>query len=414
MTKLFSAKGGSTNNEHMKPSVVIILNRLVIGGQAIDTIPLAYYLQKDFDIVILYGEKETDEVEASFLLKQYPGLQVIKIKQLKRTINPLTDLLAFFSILKQIKQLKADVVHTHGSKSGLLGRLAAWFLNVPVVVHTFHGHLFHSYFNSFGNKAIQWVERRLASISTNIIALSEEQQKELTQTFLIVSRNKVSIIPLGVDEQILQSDAVANRENFRSKYKISKDTIIVGSIGRIVPIKNQLLFLETAKSLLDKRYTNIFFFIVGDGECKKEMIGYLHANRISFSDVGQPLANANIIFTSWIEDMVTVYNGLDIIMLTSLNEGTPLSIIEAQFCGKPVIASNVGGVKDTFEPKVSGVLVDGHETKDYVAALEYLILNPVIREKMGQAAINFANNKFAKTQEVAAIKKLYLHQLAKK
>ena len=397
----------------MKPSVVIILNRLVIGGQAVDTIPLAYYLQKDFSIVILYGEKESDEVEATFLLKQYPGLVVKKIKQLRRTINPLTDLIAFFAICKQIKLHKANVVHTHGSKSGLLGRLAAWVLKVPVIVHTFHGHLFHSYFNSVGSKLLILLEKKLATISTNIIALSIEQKKELAEIFSIVQPDKVAVIPLGVDELLLQADTASNRKNFRNQFKLPDDAIVIGSIGRIVPIKNQLLFLQIAKLILDQGFKNVFFFIVGDGESKKEMINFLTTNIISFSDVGQPCNGSKIIFTSWIEDMVAVYNGLDIIMLTSLNEGTPLSIIEAQFCGKPVIASNTGGVKDTFHPNVSGFLIDGYEPQNYVAALRQLITNNVLRNEMGEEAIRFATNKFAKNREVLAMKYLYTKQLAK-
>lgn len=397
----------------MKPSVVIILNRLVIGGQAVDTISLAYYLQNDFDIVILYGEKEDDEIESAFLLQQYPGLDIQKIKTLRRTINPLVDLFAFCEIFRQIKKHKAQVVHTHGSKSGLLGRLAAWLLKTPVVIHTFHGHLFHSYFNSIGNRLVKWVERKLASISTNIIALSIEQEKELTEEFAIVERKKVSIIPLGVDQQVLLSNAHSNRQLFRKNFHLSDDAIVVGSIGRIVPIKNQLLFLEVAKSILATGVGNVYFFVVGDGESKKQMINYLVANQIPFNDVGEQDMNKKVVFTSWMEDMAAVYHGLDIVMLTSFNEGTPLSIIEAQFCGKPVVASNIGGVKDTFLPNGSGFLIDGYQSADYVAALEKLITNNHLRKEMGEAAISFATNTFAKEHEVAAIKNLYLQQLAK-
>ena len=227
----------------MKPNVIIVLNRLVIGGQAVDTIPLAYYLQNYFNVLILYGEKEADEIEASFLLEQYPNLQVKKIKQLRRTINPITDLIAFFSIVQQIKKHKASIVHTHGSKSGLLGRLAAWLLSVPVIVHTFHGHLFHSYFNSIGNFFIKNIERLLAKISTHIIALSDEQFKEITKTYSIAPSNKVSIIPLGVDEKALQLSVELNREKFRTQFNLLPTDIAIGIVGRVVPIKNHFLFL---------------------------------------------------------------------------------------------------------------------------------------------------------------------------
>ena len=394
----------------MKPRVVIILNRLVIGGQAVDTIPLAYYLQEYFDILILYGSKEQDEVEASFLLQQYPNINIQKIPHLRRTINPFIDVIAFFSLIKQINLHKANVVHTHGSKSGLLGRVAAWILRTPIIIHTFHGHLFHSYFSSFANEIIKFIERRLAAISTYIIALSEEQKKELSQKFCIVNADKIKVIPLGVDVKNLLPSLSSNRKIFRDKFNVPDAAIAIGIIGRIVPIKNHLLFLQIAKTILKENKSDIYFFIIGDGTTKKELINFLQLNEIIFKDDENINASAKIIFTSWVEDMTSVYHGLDIIMLTSLNEGTPLSIIEAQFCGKPVIASNVGGVTDTFKHNTSGFLIDGHEVNDYVKVLDALINNQSLRKEMGEQAIDFVTNTFAKQNEVAAIKKLYLSQ----
>jgi glycosyltransferase involved in cell wall biosynthesis len=396
----------------MKKRVVIILNRLVIGGQAVDTIPLAYYLQKHFDILILYGDKEKDEVEALFLLQQYSGLYTKKVKYLKRTINPLIDIAAFFSILVAIKKYKAHVVHTHGSKSGVLGRLAAKVLSIPVIVHTFHGHLFHSYFNSIGNTLVKWVEQKLALISTAIIALSNEQKHELTDVFHITGSQKVKIVPLGVDEKLLQPISNNCRQYFREQKRIPADALVIGSVGRIVPIKNLVLFLQVAQALLAKGYNELYFVVVGDGESKQQLLDFLRANNILYSDKENNNKDARIIFTSWVEDMATAYYGLDIVMLTSLNEGTPLSIIEAQFCGKPVIASNVGGVKDTFLPDISGLLVQGNNVDDFVLATEKLLEDALLRKQMSDAAIVFANNTFSKAKEVAAMKEVYLELLS--
>ena len=395
----------------MKPNVIIILNRLVIGGQAIETIPLAYYLQNDFNILILYGEKEVDEIEASFLLKQYPNLNTKKITHLRRTINPLVDLMAFVALVKQLKKHKTVVVHTHGSKSGFLGRLAAWLLRVPVIVHTFHGHLFHSYFNTITTNLILFTERRLANITTAIIALSKHQAEELTTQYKIISSKKLHIIPLGVDEKNLQLDIEKNRKQFRTKFHLSDTDIAIGIIGRLVPIKNHLLFLQIAEKVLASGVQHIYFFIVGDGDSKKELTSYLNMCKIVFNNNSSEKTNAKIIFTSWIEDMTSVYHGLDMVVLTSLNEGTPLSIIEAQFCGKPIIASNVGGVKDTFAKDVSGFLIDGHNVESYVEKIQLLCNNIELRNKMSSEAIKFATTTFHKQQEVKAVKQLYLQFL---
>lgn len=393
----------------MRPNVIIVLNRLVIGGQAVDTIPLAYYLQQYFNILILYGEKEADEIEASFLLEQYPNLKMHKIKALRRTINPLTDCMAFFAIVQQIKKHKAHVVHTHGSKSGLLGRAAAFLLNVPVIVHTFHGHLFHSYFNRIGNFLIKNIERLLAAASTHIIALSDEQYKELTQKYAIAKPAKVTTIPLGVDEKALQINVASNREKFRNQYGLSTNDIAVGIVGRVVPIKNHFLFLEIAKQVLSTGANNVYFFIIGDGATNKELKQQLDNEGVGYATSAS--ADKKIIFTSWIEDMASVYHGLDIVLLTSFNEGTPLSIIEAQFCGKPVIASNVGGLKDTFANGQSGFLIDGFAVENYTEKLMLLINHQELRNAMSKAAISFATSTFNKQKEVLAIKKLYLEKL---
>ena len=392
-----------------KPNLIIILNRLVIGGQAVDTIPLAYYLQQYFNVIILYGEKEADEVEASFLLHQYPGLQLIKIKQLRRTINPITDFKAFWIIVKKLKQYKASIVHTHGSKSGLLGRLAAKYIGVKVIVHTFHGHLFHSYFNSLGTWLLLQTERALAKITTHIIALSYKQKNELLQVYKIADDTKIHVVPLGIDEQKFVQQDLSKRENFRAKFHLKENDIAVGIIGRIVPIKNHQLFIKIAEKVItNNQYQNIYFFIVGDGAGMQNLMNDLDKKNITYSPKNN---NSRIVFTSWVEDMIWAYYGLDIVMLTSLNEGTPLSIIEAQLCGKPVIATDVGGVKDTFLPNKSGFLVEGYEIENYVQPLLQLVNDTQLMQQMSDEAVKFSTHNFAKHKEVEAVKELYLYEI---
>ncbi len=198
-----------------KPRLLIVLNRFVIGGQAVDTLPLAYFLSPDFQILILYGEKEKDEIEPEFLLKKYPGLNLKKIDQLRRSVNPLNDIVAFARLAYTIVQFNPDIVHTHGAKSGFLGRLSAWLCYVPVIVHTFHGHFFHSYFSKKISRFIALIERQTAKITTAAVALSVAQKKELVEEYKILPASKLAIIPLGFDYEI--NDGNFHRDAFRNK-----------------------------------------------------------------------------------------------------------------------------------------------------------------------------------------------------
>jgi glycosyltransferase involved in cell wall biosynthesis len=395
------------------PRLLIVLNRFVIGGQAVDTLPLAYFLKEDFEILIVYGEKEKDEIEPIFLLNKYPGLYLKKVSYLRRSVNPIIDIVAFFQLLLIIIKFKPHIVHTHGAKSGFLGRLAAWVCHVPVIVHTFHGHFFHSYFSKKVSGFIAGIERVIGRITTAAIALSKLQKKELVEEFAILPADKMTIIPLGFvyehnkDKQLLRS-------RFRARYKISENEIAIGIVGRIVPVKNHSLFIQSAKHLLSSKiYPRPVFFMVGDGELRQQVEEQLQLNGISYSNKEISLDN-RFVFTSWLTEMDEVMNGLDIIALTSLNEGTPLSIIEAQFFKKAIVATDVGGVKDTMEDGVTGFLVKSNDANSFSSKLELLVTDEALRLKMGEAGYRLATERFSKEKEVLNTKNFYFSLLQRK
>jgi glycosyltransferase involved in cell wall biosynthesis len=395
------------------PRLLIILNRFVIGGQASDTLSLAYYLKPNFEILILYGEKEKDEIEILFLLDKYPGLTVKKIKQLRRTINPVVDLLALITLLIIIRKFKPDIVHTHGAKTGILGRITAFFCNVPVIVHTFHGHFFHSYFSSFVSSLVAAVERLMAKITTAVVALSEDQKQDLVEVYKVTTPEKVNIIPLGFD-LFPQTDLSRFRKSFRDKYGIDNNVIAIGIVGRIVPVKNHQLFLKVADKILNEKPQHpLAFFIVGDGELKESLQQNLKEKGINYS-TDKYSDKKKIVFTSWVTSMEEVMNGLDIIVLTSLNEGTPLTLIEAQYFRKPVIATNVGGVKDTIEDGKTGFLVEPGNASAFADKLMGLVNDPLLRETFGAAGKKLVEHRFFKRIEVSLTQKLYFSLLRKK
>ena len=385
--------------------IIIILNRLVVGGQTLDTLPLLHCLCKEFDILVLHGEKEKDEKDASPLLKKF-SLNGEYIPSLKRNINPVNDIRAFLKVYAVIKSFKPQIVHTHGSKSGLIGRLAAYRAKVPVIIHTFHGHLFHSYYNSFFSSVLKRSERQLSRITSTAIAISEWQKKELCEFYKIAPAEKVKVIHLGITVQQSTEEKDQLRKSFREKYNVGDEVIAIGIVGRIVPIKNLSMFVEVAAELLETTKMPLRFFIIGDGYLKKEVEEQCDSKKLSWTNNGTGIGTP-VIFTSWIDEIIPAILGLDIVVLTSNNEGTPMSIIEAQSCGKPVVATNVGGVRDTLIDKQTGFLVPPGDVQAMVKKLQYLVENAELRTQMGLQATEFASSQFSKQAEIENFKKLY-------
>lgn len=404
---------GPSEQLRPKPRLLIILNRFVIGGQAVDTIPLAFHLKDHFDILVLYGQKEQDELEATFLLDKYKGLSLKKIPSLRRSVNPLTDLKAFFAVRKAIKSFNPHIVHTHGAKSGFIGRLSAYLLGVPVIIHTFHGHFFHSYFSRLLTKLIAQVERLASRITTAAVALSETQKKELVEVYRIFPEKKITVIPLGFEFDEM-NDSTGLRASFRTKYGLKENDVAIGIVGRIVAVKNHGFFVSVVEKVLANRENaNAAFFIVGDGDLRRKVEEDFAKQDIPFS-TSSISENTRVVFTSWIPGIYEVMNGLDIVVLTSLNEGTPLSIIEAQFFGKPVISTNVGGVKDTLIADETGFITEPQAVQDFATKTSLLINNPTLRNQMGESGQKFAVHKFSKLKEVESTRLFYKKLLQQK
>lgn len=389
----------------MKPRLLIIQNRLVVGGPALDIIPLAYHLRDEFEVHILYGRKEADETEPSFMLEKYQGLVLVRIDALQRSPHPVKDFQAYRFIKRYIADFRPQIVHTHGAKVGLFGRLAAARAGIPVIVHTFHGHFFHSYFNRVFSKALVFAERRLLRSTDHVIAISRVQRDELEKLLRITSPSKLKLIPLGVD-YIDNGMKDHYKQAFRRTYQVPDGTICIGFLGRLVKIKNPYFFIEVIQKVLD-HYSgrNVKFFIVGDGSEKQGMMEALRLKAIPYSE--SPNHDAPVIFTSWMQNIQNILEGMDMVALTSFNEGTPMSLIEAQLSGKPVVAVDVGGVRDTFLPGESGLLVPPNNLRQFSEALIRLADDPLLRQHMGAKAREFAAASFSKENEIKELKEIY-------
>lgn len=367
-----------------KIKVLRIINRFNIGGPTYNATFLTRYLSDDFETLLIGGLPEKGESDSLHILEEY-GVKAILLPEMKRKPNFFSDRKALKRIKEIISEFEPDIVHTHASKAGALGRKAALDMKVPVVIHTFHGHVFHSYFGKFKTELFKFIERKLADKSTGIIAISDLQKQELVNTHKVAKESKVNVIPLGFDLGKFNINLVEKRKIIRDKYNLEDDQIAIGIIGRLAPIKNHNLFLDIVDLVKQQTNKKLVFFIVGDGELKDEI-----------SEKASKLRQqgADIRMTSWIKD-ITVFNaGLDIICLTSNNEGTPVSIIEAQASQVPVISTNVGGVGNVMIDNETGFVVPKNNARIFADRLLVLIENEALRKDMGEKGWTFVKERF--------------------
>ena len=395
------------------PRVLRILNRLVIGGPSKNAVYLSRYMQPEFDTMLVIGGKEDHEQDADLLAKAN-HIEPICIPDMKRLISFNNDWKAYQQLKKLIRKFKPDIVHTHAAKSGALGRLAAKHCGVPVIVHTFHGHVFHSYFNSLKTNFFIKTERYLAGFSDAIVAISDVQKKELSEDFRIAPAEKFNVIPLGLDLDHFITDQEGKRNKFRNEFIIDNETVAIGIIGRLVPVKNHSLFLKAIKFVLDNSTTKIKAFIIGDGESRASIEQLANTLGIKFSRHTDAEHEHPLIFTSWRTDVDTICAGLDIVALTSLNEGTPVSLIEAQAAGKPIVSTRVGGIADVVLENRTALLSDINDEAHFAKDLLDLVNDASLRKRFSNEGKEHVLGKYGYQRLVADMSNLYHHLLAKK
>ncbi|MBI3018187.1 MAG: glycosyltransferase family 4 protein [Deltaproteobacteria bacterium] len=383
-----------------KVKVVRIFSRLNIGGPSLQVVLLSEYLSSTYETILVTGSVDTQEGDMSYLLHRQKKYRHIFIPELGRSIHVWRDFVAFYKLVKLLMDEKPDVVHTHTAKAGLLGRLAALIARVPIRIHTFHGHTFRGYFNPFKTFIIIGIEKILAYFTTHVIAISLRQKEDLVTRYKIVSKNKVVMIPLGFD---LGSFIESSTDSLgvKQQFQLPTHKYMVGIIGRLVPIKNHTLFLRIVQAISRIRQ-DVHFVIVGDGECKPSI-------KEQIKNMG--IENTCSIL-GWQKELKPIYDILDIVCLTSLNEGTPVSLIEAQACGKVVIATDVGGVRDIVFSGQNGHVVSLNDEVGFTRHLLTLLDNPEMRQKMGEYGKKFVFNNFGKENLLRDIDALYSKLLA--
>ena len=380
-----------------KIKIVRIIARLNIGGPSTNVSILSTCIDKDiFHTKILYGSLAEGESGLEHLMKE-KGVDMELIPELGREINPLDDLVALWKIFKIVLREKPDIVHTHTAKAGTLGRIAAICAGTKVRIHTFHGNVFKHYFGKVKTTVFIIIERVLGLFTTKVVTISQKQKEEIVKEFKIVSDKKCVVIPLGVDFTKLRNMPIAGT-SLKRELGLGDDTLLVGILGRLVPVKNHKMFLESAAKVR-KEYPEIDvkFVVVGGGELEKELKALTDSLGIG----------KDVYFLGWRQDLGNIYRGLDVVALTSLNEGTPLALIEAMAMARAIISTNVGGVSDIIVDGSTGLLVDKNDVNGFVKGLLNILSDRVLMERLGCSALA-ASERFDKVNLVNAATKLYL------
>lgn len=339
--------------------IMRIIARLNVGGPAIHVALLTERLgPPDFESTLVCGVIGPNEGDMAYLAEER-GITPIYVAELGRELSPLRDLLTLFKLWRLMRQMRPDVVHTHTAKAGFVGRIAAWLARVPVRVHTFHGHVFHGYFSPAKTRLFLALERFTARLSDRLITISPALKDELANTYHIAPTGKFEVIPLGLE---LAPFAQTPRHSgeFRARFDIPPDAPLIGLVGRLVPIKNHRLFLDMARQVRGTIPT-AHFAIIGDGECRAD--AEATAREWGLSDA--------VIFIGWQQDLRSAYSDLDVLVISSDNEGTPTSVIQALAARVPVVSTAVGGVPDLLHNGAYGRLAppgDARALADCVAA----------------------------------------------
>jgi glycosyltransferase involved in cell wall biosynthesis len=394
--------------------IIRIIARINVGGPARHVIWLTKeFNDSEFQTVLLAGTVPPGEEDMAWFAEEN-GVSPVFIEELSRELS-LKDIISLWKIYKRLRKEKPDVIHTHTAKAGTIGRIAGMFYRLfsrkkVSIIHTFHGHIFHSYYGNLKTKIFLLIEKFLARFATDkIVVISEQQFEEIHREFGIGTSSQFEIVPLGIDLKSF-SEPDLRRNILRDELGAAETDIIVGFVGRLTEIKNISLILKAAKLFREQKTPespNIRFVIVGDGNLRNE----LEAESASYE------LQETVRFVGNLENIADVYAALDVVALSSLNEGTPLSLIEAMANGKPVISSAVGGVidllgdveaeHDRFNVCQRGLRYDSNDEEGLFNSLIHLAREKSLREGLGARGKSFVQDNYSKHRLFEDIRKLY-------
>ncbi len=397
--------------------VLRIIARLNVGGPARHVVWLTAGLKNECDTLLVAGVVPPGEDDMTYVADA-AGVTPRILTEMSREIS-LKDALIVWKLLRLMWRERPDIVHTHTAKAGTVGRLAGLLYRwgTPSIllgrprrcrfVHTYHGHVFHSYYGQARTRFFLAVERALARLVTDrIVVISEQQRREINEQFHVGRPQQFAVIPLGIDLETY-SEWSARRGEFRQELNATDDEILIGIVGRLTEIKNHQAFLANAAALKKITRSKVRFLVIGDGGLRPQLESMAAA--LGLGD--------DVMFLGSRNDPENFYPALDIVALTSLNEGTPLSLIEAMASQRPVIATAVGGVVDLLGPEISstdgysicerGIAVKGHDTDAFARGLARLVDDEPLRSELAARGQQFVLQNYSKDRLLRDIAALY-------
>ena len=389
-------------NPESKIKVLRIITRLNIGGPAIHVVNLSTGLDKTrFNQVLVCGTENPEEGSMlGYAVSR--GVEPIIFPEIvgKLTLN-FRDLKALIKLYRLIRREDPDIIDTHTAKAGFLGRVAGRLAGVPVIVHTFHGHVLQGYYGPINSWLLRVMERALSYATDCIISVSEQIKSELV-AYRVAPTEKITVLPLGFDlEPFL--DCPKHRGEFRSELGLDSSIRLIGIVGRIFPIKNHRLFLDAAARVAAGEPA-AHFVVVGDGVLRTEMEQF--AGSLGIAD--------RVVFTGWRHDLPRIYADLDVLVISSDNEGTPVSAIEAMASGCPVVGTRVGGMPDLISNGETGYLVPPRYADSLAAAVLGLLEDRENARRIAKAARSIARERFTLERLVKDMETLYNELLIQK
>lgn len=389
--------------------VLRVIARLNVGGPSRHVALLDRGLrQRGYETLLVHGEVAPGEASLDDLVHAF-GNPHVRLAHLGRRISAWGDVRALSALIALLFRVRPDVVHTHTAKAGTLGRIAAFVFNAcrgrrrrAVVVHTFHGNVFAGYFGTLGSLAVRAVERALSVITDRIAVIAEQQRREVVETYGIAPARKVSVVPLGLDLGTLLA-LERGAGSLRREVGLAPDDIVFGFVGRFAPIKDVPTLLRAFSAVVASE-PRARLLLAGDGETRPEIASTIEA--LGLRD--------RVTLAGWQSDLPRLYASVDVLVLSSRNEGTPVAAIEAMAAGLPVVSTAAGGVIDLIEDGRTGLTVPVGDAGALGEAMRRLAASPALRAAMGAAGRANVAARYDHTRLVDDIDALYRAELAMK